>query len=114
MAFTGLGPKRMPRWEHRSCPDAETCLTGIDYYEHPRLCRLKLQELCPELGLGVPEGDEPRPRPQLDFGEHSSATDDRGRRSIRWGGTTSWRCDWGKNLSDVEEVLVDDVRIGRP
>ncbi len=24
-------------------------LTGIDYYEHPRLCRLRMQELYPQL-----------------------------------------------------------------
>ena len=60
----GLGPKRMAHWEHWSNPDAETYLTGIDYYEHPRLCRLKLKELYPQLNLGIPEKDEPKPRPE--------------------------------------------------
>lgn len=63
-SYMGLGPKRMAHWEHWSNPDAETYLTGIDYYEHPRLCRLKLQELYPQLGLGIPENDEPKPRPE--------------------------------------------------
>ena len=63
-SFMGLGPKKIAHWEHWSNPDAETYLTGIDYYEHPRLCRLKLKELYPQLGLGVPETDDPMPRPE--------------------------------------------------
>lgn len=63
-SYMGLAPKRMAHWEHWSNPDAETCLTGIDYYEHPRLCRLKLKELYPQLELGIPEKDEPKPRPE--------------------------------------------------
>jgi len=43
-SFMGLGPRRIVHWEHWSNPDAETYLTGIDYYVHPRLCRLKLEE----------------------------------------------------------------------
>ena len=52
--FMGRGGKRLLHWEHWSCPDAETYLTGIDYYDHPKLCREKLRELYPMLGLGVP------------------------------------------------------------
>ncbi len=63
LSYMGLGPKRIAHWEHWSNPDAETYLTGIDYYEHPRLCRQRLAELYPQLGLGVPETDDPRPRP---------------------------------------------------
>ena len=55
LSFMGRGPKRIPHWEHWSDPDAETYLTGIDYYEHPRQCRQRLAELYPQLGLGVPE-----------------------------------------------------------
>ena len=62
-SFMGLGPKRIAHWEHWSNPDAETYLAGIDYYEHPRLCRLKLKALYPQLGLSVPEKDEPKSRP---------------------------------------------------
>ncbi len=73
LAFMGLGPKRIAHWEHWSNPDAETYLTGIDYYAHPRLCRLKLNELYPQLalavpgltlGLALPETDDPKPRPE--------------------------------------------------
>ena len=59
LSYMGRGPERLVHWEHWSNPDAETYLTGIDYYEHPRLCRLKLQELYPQLGLAVPETDDP-------------------------------------------------------
>jgi hypothetical protein len=63
-SFMGLGPKRIAHWEHWSNPDAETFLSGIDYYQHPRLCRQKLQELYPQLGLAIPETDDPKPRPE--------------------------------------------------
>jgi len=63
-SFMGLGPQRIAHWEHWSNPDAETYLTGIDYYAHPRLCRLKLQERYPQLNLPVPETDDPKPRPE--------------------------------------------------
>ena len=62
LTFMGKGPKKIVHWEHMSCPDAETFLTGIDYYEHPRECRLKLMELYPLLNLPVPETDTPKIR----------------------------------------------------
>ena len=37
--FMGLGGHKLIHWEHWSNPDAETYLTGIDYFDHPRLCR---------------------------------------------------------------------------
>lgn len=63
--FMGHGPRQIAHWEHWSNPDAETFLTGIDYYDHPRLCRLRLRELYPQLNLGIPETDTPIPRPEL-------------------------------------------------
>jgi hypothetical protein len=63
-SYMGLGPKRIQHWEHWSNPDAETWMTGIDYYAHPRLCRLKMQELYPQLELGIPQTDEPKVRPE--------------------------------------------------
>ena len=65
MSYMGLGPKKIPHWEHWSNPDAETFLTGIDYYEHPKLCREKLKELYPMLKLAIPETDESVPRPRF-------------------------------------------------
>ena len=44
-SYMGRGPRQITHWEHWSNPDAETWLTGVDYYDHPRLCRLKMQEL---------------------------------------------------------------------
>lgn len=70
-SYMGLGPKQIAHWEHWSNPDAETWLTGIDYYAHPRLCRQRLQELYPQLELPIPDSDDPRPRPeeQTDHGK---------------------------------------------
>ena len=97
-SYMGVGPKRITHWEHWSNPDAETYLSGIDAYEHPRLCRLKLQELYPQLGLPVPEKDEPilRLEEQTDQGKG------------RWG--ASYRDYWqqeeaSKRFSSQEEML---------
>ena len=62
--YMGLGPKRIAHWEFWSNPDAETFITGIDYYAHPRQCRLKMQELYPQLRLPIPATDEALPRPE--------------------------------------------------
>ena len=97
-SFMGHGPKQIPHWEHWSCPDAETYLTGIDYYDHPRLCRLKLKELYPQLGLGIPETDDSKPRPE--------EQDDQGKG--RWG--DSYRDHWqqeeaGQRFKTQEDML---------
>ncbi|NLG48702.1 MAG: hypothetical protein GX552_01165 [Chloroflexi bacterium] len=105
MAFMGLAPKRIPHWEHWSCPDAETYLTGIDYYEHPRLCRLKLRELYPQLELAIPETDDPIPRPTLALAGQSSAVDDEGRRHVRWGDSTTTHWSWGERFHTPEDVF---------
>ncbi|HSV73204.1 MAG TPA: uroporphyrinogen decarboxylase family protein [Chthonomonadales bacterium] len=105
LALAGRGPKRIPHWEHWSCPDAETYLTGIDYYDQPRACRLRLRELYPELELPVPADDSPIARPDLDLGAHSSTEDSHGRHAVRWGDGASWHWDWGKTFPDIEAVL---------
>jgi hypothetical protein len=85
-AFMGQGGSRLLHWEHWSNPDAETYLTGIDYYEHPRLCREKLRELYPMLELGIPAQDTPKMRPRLGGDGPSS---DAAAHVVRWGdGTT--------------------------
>jgi hypothetical protein len=104
LAYMGLAPKRIPHWEHWSNPDAETWITGIDYFDHPRECRQKMQELYPELGLAVPETDEPVPRPTLGADE-SSLVDDEGHRLVRWGTSVSGHWDWGKKFHTAEEVF---------
>ena len=77
----GQGPRRMVHWEHWSDPDAESWITGIDYYDHPRLCRLKWNELYPCLPFGVPAEDTPVPRPTLG-GEKSANHESH---AVRWG-----------------------------
>jgi hypothetical protein len=80
--FTGCGPRQIAHWEHWSNPDAETYLSGIDYYEHPRLCRLKLQEKYPQLNLPVRDSDEAIPRPKFERNDMSA---DPERHTVRWG-----------------------------
>jgi hypothetical protein len=99
MAYMGLGPKRIPHWEHWSCPDAETYITGIDYYEHPKLCRDKMIELYPILGLGPFADDTPKTRPE-DPSERAE-----GDHSVRWGDAKSWRWDWGAAMKTAEDVF---------
>ena len=101
-AYMGLRPRPIPHWEHWSCPDGETYLTGIDYYEHPRQCRLRLQELYPQLGLGVPETDEPRPRPVLDLVGESSNSE---RHTVRWGEGESGTWERGQTFHTAEDVF---------
>ena len=82
--YMGRGPHKMVHWEHWSCPEAETYLTGIDYFEHPRQSRLRLKEIYPQLNLPIPERDDPIPRPRLD-GNINSA--DHEKHTVRWGDT---------------------------
>jgi len=96
--FMGRGPRQIVHWEHWSNPDAETALTGIDYYAHPRLCRLKMRELYPQLGLGVPAEDTPKPRPEA---QHDAGKG-------RWGDTL--RDHWqqevaAKRFASLEAML---------
>jgi hypothetical protein len=97
-SFMGLGPGRIAHWEHWSCPDAETYLTGIDSYEHPQRCRRRLRELYPALDLPVPATDDPKPRPE--------EQNDRGKG--RWG--DAYRDHWqqevaGRRFASREDML---------
>lgn len=105
MTYMGLGPTPVPHWEHWSCPDAETYLTGIDYYDHPRECRLRLRELYPQLGLGVPATDDAVARPRLDGTDASTHIDDDGRRRVRWGAGETSHWDWGEKFATAEDVF---------
>ncbi|NLN76699.1 MAG: hypothetical protein GX139_10355 [Armatimonadetes bacterium] len=99
MAFMGLGPKRIPHWEHWSCPDAESYITGIDYYQHPKQCRDRMRELYPCLELSPMHDDAPIARPveadEREDGDHS----------VRWGDGKSWRWDWGAKMKSAEDVF---------
>ena len=93
-SYMGMGPKEVPHWEHWSNPDAETKITGIDYYDHPRLCRLKMNELYPELRLSVPATDDPKPRP---------TGDDVGNHTVRWGDSQTGTYLHGEQFFKTEE-----------
>ena len=103
LSYMGRGPKKIVHWEHWSNPDAETELTGIDYYEHPKLCREKMQALYPQLGLGVPATDEPRPRPRLSLNGESSNEQ---AHTVRWGDGESGTWEHGEAyFHSVDDVL---------
>ena len=61
-SYMGLAPKRIGHWEHWSNPNAASYITGIDYFEKPRSCMLKLAERYPFVGFGAPAEDKPIPR----------------------------------------------------
>ena len=90
MTFMGKGPKMIQHWEHWSCPDAETFLSGIDYYDHPKLCRERMKELYPELDLPVPADDDPKVRPKLEAAGHGANQE---KHTVRWGDakTDTWQ-----------------------
>ena len=92
--YMGMGPKQVPHWEHWSNPDAETYLTGIDYYEHPRLCRIKLNALYPQLRLGIPESDEPKKR---------YTEDETDNHTVRWGDGQTATFQHGEQFFKSEE-----------
>lgn len=104
LAYMGLAPARVPHREHWSCPDAETFITGIDYYDHPRLCRQKMNEMYPFLRLLVPADDSPKARPSLGSDESSSVDAD-GSHRVRWGDSETQTWDWGANFSSPEDVF---------
>ena len=100
MAYMGLGPKRIPHTEHWSCPDAETYITGIDYYEHPKLCRERWNEIYPHFKMGVPETDDPIPRPEMDLDGKSSDPENL---TVRWGAGVSGSWEHGEKFFKTAE-----------
>ena len=83
-----------------SNPDAETYITGIDYYDHPRQCRQKMLELYPELNIGIPETDGPVPRPKLGTGSASSDTE---KKTVRWGDGETGSFEHGEKYFKTED-----------
>lgn len=102
LSFTAKAPERLPHREAWSCPDAETYITGIDYYEHPKLCREKFNEMYhPIFKLPVPETDEPIQRPVLGLGDV-----DYKKYTVRWGAGESSTWQHGEAyFKSVEEVF---------
>lgn len=105
LALMGLAPKIIPHWEHWSCPDAETYLTGIDYYEHPKLCRQRLGKIYPQLELPVPQTDAPKHRPTLGVDGQNLRVDDQSYRYVRWGDTETRDWDFGREFKTAEAVF---------
>ena len=94
-ALYARAPKQVPHWEQWSNPDAETFLTGIDYFDHPRQCRLKMRELYPQIQLAMPESDAPVPRPVR------LANDDR--HTVRWGASETATFEHGEAFFKTPE-----------
>ena len=97
-SYKGRGPNRIAHWEHWSNPDAASYITGIDYYEAPRSCMLKLDQIYPFVGFHLPEDDTPIPRleNQKDSGHG------------RWG--AEYRSNWQQDVAshrfkDIDEML---------
>lgn len=99
-AFMGMAPKNIPHWEHWSNPDAETQLTGIDYYAHPRLCRLKMKELYPQMGLDIPATDKPKAKPRF---ENNAESSDNVKHTVRWGDGETGTWQHGEAFFKTEE-----------
>ncbi|MCL5996665.1 MAG: uroporphyrinogen decarboxylase family protein [Chloroflexi bacterium] len=105
LALMGLAPKDIPHWEYLGCPDAETYITGIDYFEHPRLCRQKLAAIYPQLNVHVPDDDEPVPHPALNLDQHTTGINEDGRHVVRWGDGLTFHWDFGKQFRTADDVF---------
>ncbi|MBF0245735.1 MAG: hypothetical protein HQL31_10795, partial [Planctomycetes bacterium] len=106
--FMGHGPRQIVHWEHWSCPDGETYLTGIDYFDHPKLCRERMAELYPQLGLPIPEDDTPKARPTIGTdkaGEVKKDADKDGEHRSRWGETETKSWGFGKTFHTAKDVF---------
>jgi len=94
----GKGPKKIVHWEHFSNPDAATYISGIDFYQHPRLCMQKINEMYPFLYLPVPASDDPLPGPE----------EQKDTKKGRWGHQNReyWQQEEAQNFfKDREEML---------
>ena len=105
LAFMGRAPKDIPHYEFLGCPDAETLITGIDHYAHPRLCRQRLAEIYPQLNVDVPATDDPKPRPKLDLDDDTVGGDTAGRHVVRWADGVTFHWDFGKQFKTPEDVF---------
>ena len=103
LTLMGQGSKKIVHQEWWSNPDAETYMTGIDYYERPRDCRIRMAELYPMLELPIPESNAPIPRPTLGKGGQSSNAE---RHTVRWGDSETATFEHGeKYFKTVEDVF---------
>ena len=101
--YMGMGGKKLLHREPWSNPDAETYLTGINYYERPRSCRQRLRELYPMVveGWEIPESDAPIPRPKL--GGAVPSNDEH--HTVRWGDSETGTFLHGAYFKTPEDVF---------
>ncbi len=97
-SLMGMAPREIPHWEHWSCPDAATYITGIDYYEQPKTCMKKLADMYPRVNFPLPESDDPKIHPD----------NQRDKSKGRWG--DSYRDHWQQmdaagRFGSLEEML---------
>ncbi len=104
-ALMGMGPKEIPHWEYLGCPDAETYITGIDYFDHPQQCRIRLAEIYPKLNVDIPATDAPRPRPSLNLDDKTHDLNTEGRHVVRWGEGVTYHWDFGQDFTTAEQVF---------
>ncbi len=97
LSYMGRGPDRIPHWEHWSDPDAASVITGIDYYDRPRSCMQKLNEMYPFVGFGVPAKDEPVPR----------LAEQENKGHGRWG--ASYRDHWQQDVASTRFKTRDEM-----
>ena len=102
LSMKGRGGSKILHIEHWSNPDAETYMTGIDYYDRPRDCRLRMAELYPMLELPIPATNDPIPRPTLGRDRASSNAE---HHSVRWGDGESSTFLHGEQPEDVEIIM---------
>lgn len=103
LTLSGGKPDHIPHWEHWSNPDAESIITGMDYYCAPRSCRLKLNAMYPDLNLAIPESDEPIPRPDAKFAENGTNDQEH---TVRWGADATATFEHGESLfKDEDDVF---------
>ena len=100
MTMIGQGGKRILHNEFWSNPDAETYLTGIDYYERPRDCRQRMAELYPMLCLPIPATNAPIPRPALGNDKKTSNSENH---SVRWGDGETATFEHGEKYFKTED-----------
>jgi DNA-binding NarL/FixJ family response regulator len=105
LSYMGKAPDRIPHYEAWSCPDAETYITGIDYYENPKLCRKMFNEIYyPIFQLPEPRINEPKPRPVL--GTKNGCSSNPERHTVRWGDGESGTWQHGEAyFKSVDEVF---------
>ena len=105
LAFMGLAPKRIPHWEHWSCPDAETYLTGSTTTSIRSCAGRGCASSTRNSGCPSRKATIRSPGPSSISTGKSSTTDDQGRHHVRWGDGETGHWDWGDHFKSAEDVF---------